>query len=59
MYVYVSIYLPKAVQRNVCEAVSHQHPVPLPLMQFALQAGGDELPQLRKEILHHQVGQDL
>lgn len=37
----------------------YQHPVLLSLIEFALEAGGDELPQLRQKTLHHQVGQDL
>lgn len=28
-------------------------------MQFPLEAGGDEVLQLREELLHHQVRQDL
>lgn len=39
--------------------IFHQHPVLLSLIEFALEAGGDELPQLRQKTLHHQVGQDL
>lgn len=38
---------------------SYQHPASLSVMQLSFEAGGDELPQLRVEALHHQVGQDL
>lgn len=40
-------------------AFSHQHPVSLPLIEFAFEAGGDEIPQLREKALHYQVRQNL
>lgn len=43
----------------VCEVGPYQHPVLLSLMQFAFEARGDELSELREEALHHQVRQDL
>lgn len=38
---------------------SYQHPASLSVMQLSFEAGGNELPQLGVEALHHQVGQDL
>lgn len=46
-------------ESNNPRVVPHQYPVPLSLMEFAFEAGGDEVSQLREEALHHQVRQDL
>lgn len=42
-----------------CGVLSYQHPVPLFVIQLAFEAWGDEVPQHREEILHHQVRKDL
>lgn len=40
-------------------AAPYLDPRPLALLRFALQAGPDGIPELGKQLLHHQVAQDL
>ncbi len=39
--------------------VMYQHPIPLSLMQLALQFGGNEVSHLREEGIHDKIGKDL
>lgn len=57
--IFYLIFLGINVSQTLKRFFSYQHPVPLPLVQFALESRGDELPQLWEETLHDQVRQDL
>lgn len=44
---------------NFTSLFNYQRPVPLPFLHLSLQAWTDLVSQLRKQLLHHQVSQDL